>query len=152
MVVMLCVAPFILPLLLFSHVWFFATPWTVAHQAPLSMGVSKQGNWSGLPFPSPGDLPDPGIEPASPALTGRFFTTEPPWKSIVDLRNLQIFFLQDVSPGQKNPIVRFAFVTSVAPLEPYSPVFIQNVQIPNSSWHDKSFPNNEPETHPHTKS
>ena len=44
------------------------TPWTVAHQAPLSMGFSRQGYWSGFPFPSPGDLPDPGIEPGSPAL------------------------------------------------------------------------------------
>ena len=45
-----------------------ATPWTVARQAPLSMGFSRQEYWSGLPFPSPGDLPDPGIEPGSPAL------------------------------------------------------------------------------------
>ena len=44
------------------------TPWTVAHQAPLFMGFSRQEYWSGLPFPSPGDLPDPGIEPVSPAL------------------------------------------------------------------------------------
>ena len=57
------------------------TPWTVAHQAPLSIGFSRQKYWSRLPFPPPGDLPDPGIEPASlvsPALAGRFFTTEPP--------------------------------------------------------------------------
>ena len=54
--------------------------WTVAHQAPLSMGFSRQENWSGLPFPSPGDLPDPGIEPVSPALAGGFFTTETPGK------------------------------------------------------------------------
>ena len=58
----------------------FATPWTVTHQAPLSIGSPRQGSWSGLPFPSPGNLPDPGIEPASPALAGRFFTTEPPRK------------------------------------------------------------------------
>ena len=51
-----------------SHVQIFATPWTVAYQAPLSMGFSRQEYWSGLPFPSPGDLPDPGIEPRSPAL------------------------------------------------------------------------------------
>ena len=50
---------------------------------PLSMGLSRQEYWSGLPFPSPGDLPDPGIEPMSPALTGRFFfTTEPPGKPL----------------------------------------------------------------------
>ena len=51
-----------------SHVQLFVTPWTVAHQAPLSMGFSRQEYWSGLPFPSPRDLPDPGIEPRSPAL------------------------------------------------------------------------------------
>ena len=55
-------------------------PRTVAHQAPLSMGLSWQEYWSGLPFPPPGDLPDPGNEPASPVLAGRFFTTEPPGK------------------------------------------------------------------------
>ena len=60
----------------------FATPWTVAHQAPLSMGFSRQEYWSGLPFPSPGDLPDTGIKPVSPALVGRFFTTAPPGKPI----------------------------------------------------------------------
>ena len=50
-----------------SSVLLFSTPWTVAHQAPLSMGFSRQEYWSGLPFPSLGDLPDPGIEPRSPA-------------------------------------------------------------------------------------
>ena len=50
-----------------SFVWLFATPWTAAYQAP-SMGFSRQEYWSGLPFPSPGDLPDPGIKPRSPAL------------------------------------------------------------------------------------
>ena len=53
-------------------------PWTVTHQAPLSMGFPRQEYWSGLPFLSPEDLPDPGIEPTSSALAGRFFTTEPP--------------------------------------------------------------------------
>ena len=52
-------------------------PWTVARQAPPSMGFPRQENWSGLPFPSPGDLPDPGIKSKSPALAGGFFTTEP---------------------------------------------------------------------------
>ena len=62
----------------FSHVRLFATPWTVAHHAPLPMGFSRQEYWSGFPFPAPGDLPDPGIETASlvaPALAGGFFTT-----------------------------------------------------------------------------
>ena len=61
----------------------FPTPWTTAHQAPLSMGFPRQEYWSGLPFPSPGNLPHPGIEPVSlmsPALAGGFFTTEPPGK------------------------------------------------------------------------
>ena len=57
-----------------------ATSWTVAHQAPLSMGFSRQEYWSVLPLPSPGNLPDIGIKPTSPALTGRFFTTEAPGK------------------------------------------------------------------------
>ena len=57
----------LLTLTLLSRVQLFATPWTVAYQAPLSMGFSRQEYWSGLPFPSP-DLPDSGIEPGSPAL------------------------------------------------------------------------------------
>ena len=59
----------------------FAAPWTVAGQALLSMGYSTQGSWNVLPFPSAGDLPNPGTEPmslASPALAGKFFTTAPP--------------------------------------------------------------------------
>ena len=60
----------------FSRVQLFATPWTVAHQAPLSVGFPKQEYWSGLPFPSPEDLLDLWIKPMSPALAGRFFTTE----------------------------------------------------------------------------
>ena len=62
----------------FSHVQLFLTPWTVALQDPMSMGFSRQEYWSGLPFPSPGDLPNPGTEPVlsmSPALTGVFFNT-----------------------------------------------------------------------------
>ena len=76
--VCVCVLCMISPVLLFS------TPWTVAHQAPLSMEFPSQEYWSGLPFPPPGGLPDPGMEPvslASPALTGRCSTTAPPGKS-----------------------------------------------------------------------
>ena len=61
-----------------SCVRLFATPWTVAYQAPLSMGFSRQECWSGLPFPSPGDIPNPGIEPGSPALQADAFPSEPP--------------------------------------------------------------------------
>ena len=80
----------------FSLVQLFVTLWTIALQAPLSMGFSRQEYWSGLPFPSPGNLPDPGIKPAflmSPALESRFFTTsatwEVPWhKSKEELKSL----------------------------------------------------------------
>ena len=63
----------------FSHVRHFATPWSIARQAPLSMGFSRQESWSGLPCPFPGDLPNPGNEPVSlksPVLAGGFFTNE----------------------------------------------------------------------------
>ena len=63
---------------------------TAAHQAPLSMGFSRQEHWSGLTFPPPGDPPDPGIEPASPALAGRFFTPVPPGKAWLTLPSLQM--------------------------------------------------------------
>ena len=66
-----------------SRVRLFATPWTVAHQAPPCMGFSRQEDWSGLPFPSPGDLPYPGIEPRSPTLQGDALPTEPPGKLTV---------------------------------------------------------------------
>ena len=74
------------------------TPWTVDGQAPLSMGFSGQEYWSRLPFPSPGDLPNPGIElghPVSPALAGRFFTTEPSGKPPnFILINLKMAFME----------------------------------------------------------
>ena len=63
-----------------NRVRLFATPWTVAYQASLSMGFSRQEYWSGLPFPSPGDLPNLGIEPRSPALEEDTLTSEPPGK------------------------------------------------------------------------
>ena len=61
-----------------SGVQLFVTPWTVALEPSLPTEFPRQESWSGLPFPPPGDLPDLGIEPASPTLAGRFFTTEPP--------------------------------------------------------------------------
>ena len=63
-----------------SQVQLFVTPWTVDLQPTLSMELFRQEYWSRLPFPSPEDLPKPGIEPKSPALAGEFFTTEPPGK------------------------------------------------------------------------
>ena len=60
-----------------------ATPWTITHQASLSVGFFRQEYWSELPFSPPGDLPDPGIELTSPALAGGFFTTEPPYYDLL---------------------------------------------------------------------
>ena len=68
-----------------SRVQLFGTPWTVAHQAPPSMGFPRQEHWSGLPCPSPGNLPDPGTVPMSlmpPALAGRFFTASAMWEAL----------------------------------------------------------------------
>ena len=76
------------------------TPWIVAHQAPLSMGFPRQEYWSRLPFPSPGDLPNPGIEPASLTLADRFFTTEPPGKPFLCIAYIKIsmiyFIVNDI--------------------------------------------------------
>jgi len=69
-----------------SYVQLFVNPWTVAHQAPLSVEFSRQEYWSGLPFPPPGDPPNPGIKPespASPALAGRCFTTYATWEALL---------------------------------------------------------------------
>ena len=69
----------------FSYVWLFVTLWTVAHQAPLSMGFSRQEYWNGLPCPPPGHLLDPGIHTVSlksPALAGRLFTTSATWEAL----------------------------------------------------------------------
>ena len=71
-------------MLMFSHVCLFVTPWTVARQAPLSMGFPRQEYWSRLPFPLSGYLPNPGIKPMSPmspALVGGFFTISATWEA-----------------------------------------------------------------------
>ena len=78
-----------------SRVRLFAIPWTIAYQAPPSMGFSRQEYWSGLPFPSPGDLPDPGIEPWSRTLEADALTSEPP----VEYKNTEMdcyFLLQGI--------------------------------------------------------
>ena len=89
----------------FSRVWLFVTPWTVGCQAPLSMGFSRWEYWSGLPRPSPGDLPDPGIKPVSLMslqLAGGFFTTSTPGEPNYQVSNKGI---QGFSGGSavKNP-------------------------------------------------
>ena len=73
-----------------NGVRLFATPWTVACQAPLSMGFPRQEYWSGEPLPSPRDLPNPGTEPSSLALAGGFFTAEPPGQQRTILSTLQM--------------------------------------------------------------
>ena len=73
-----------------SHVRLFVTPWTVAYQAPPSMEFSRQEYWSGLPFPSPEDLPNPGIEPGSPTLQADTLLSEPPGKPLKYLEHLTI--------------------------------------------------------------
>ena len=77
-----------------------ATPQTAASQAPQSMGFARQGYWSGLPFPSPGDLPDPGIKPGSPALQADSLPSEPPGKPIFPFIQLFIsyWFLSSGEP------------------------------------------------------
>ena len=70
----------------------FVSPWTVACQAPLSMGFPRQEYWNELPIPPPGDLLDPEIEPTSPELAGGFFTTEPPGKPIHTFRAVYLFY------------------------------------------------------------
>ena len=76
-----------------SHAWLFATLWIVAHQAPLSMGFSRQEYWSGLPFPSPGNLPNPGIESRSSVLQADALTSERPGKPII----IAFIFLKSVN-------------------------------------------------------
>ena len=86
---------------LLSCVRLFVTPWTVARQAPLSMGFSRQEYWSGLPCPSPGDFPNPGIKPTSlvsPALAGGFLTTSATWEAPY-VRYASVQFTPK-SPGQ----------------------------------------------------
>ena len=91
-------------LLSLSRVQVFVTPWTVALQAPLSLGFSRQEYWNGLPCPSPGHLPNPGIESTalrSPALGGRFFTTNATWEAPSRGVNCQ-----NPSRGGKDPHLR----------------------------------------------
>ena len=87
-----------------SCVQLFATPWTVAHQAPHPWEFSRQGYWSGLPCPPPGNLPDPGIEPGCPTLQANSLPTEPPGKpkntAVGSLSLLQgIFLTQELNQG-----------------------------------------------------
>ena len=103
-------------LLLFSH-WInsFVTLWTVAHQVPLSMGSPRQEYWSGLPFPSPGDLPDPGIQPVSPALADASFTTSESHSVVYDSLRPHELYSPWNSPGQNTGGVAFPFFRGSQP-------------------------------------
>ena len=99
-----------------SHVQLCATPWTVAHQSPLSMGFSRQDSWSELPFPSLGDLPNPGIEPKSSALQVDSSPSEPPGKprsSVYSILN-------------KLNILTSRLINSIAELVPASPLIVHD--------------------------
>ena len=99
-----------------SRVQLFVSPWTIIRQAPLSMGFPRQEYWSGLPFPTPGDCPNPGIKSASPALAGRFFTTKPPGKPLLlPSHNLPPLETQSLFPlsshfSENVPFITFYFI------------------------------------------
>ena len=102
---------------LFSRVWLCETLWTVACQAPQSVGFSRQVYWNGLPCPPPGDLPDPGIEPmslTSPALAGGFFTTSATWAAPVVHTYLLIYIHTYVRPVLYMCVRMHARVCSIA--------------------------------------
>ena len=95
---------------LLSHVWLY--PWTVAHQAPLSKEFPRQEYWSGLPFPSPGDLLNPGFEPASLALAGGFFTNCVTWEAPLHLwslknkqKNVYLHSVSFIRPSSSQPLL-----------------------------------------------
>ena len=86
-----------------SRVRLFPTPWTIAHQAPLFMGFSRQEYWSGLPFPSPEDIPNPGIEPRSPTLQADALTSEPPLAQRKSLKSHRNRWHYSLLPGSRTP-------------------------------------------------
>ena len=109
----------------FSHVQFFSTPWTVAHQALLSIEFPRQECWSGWPFPSPGDLPNPGTEPrslTSPALSGGFLPRAPPGKPILKETSQLLggsLITSDLIPLQKSaPTLDMALLSLTSVLLP----------------------------------
>ena len=94
-----------------SQIRPFATPWTVALQAPLSMGFPRQEYWNGLPFPTPGDLPNPEIKPmspASPALASGFFNTEPLGNPIKSVCVYIYIYIYRLNHKKNNEILPFA--------------------------------------------
>ena len=114
-----------------SRLRLFATPWTVTYQAPPSMGFSRQEYWSGLPFPSPGDLPDPGIEPGSPTLQADPLTSEPPGKAPNYL--YWVWQSEESEPRvePEDPWIR----RKVKEADPQSCVWLPSSEQPKSSLH-----------------
>ena len=88
----------------FSSVRLFVTPWTVVYQAPPSTRFSRQEYWSGLPFPSPGHLPNPGIKPGSPALQADALMSEPPGKPLVDITSLNLHIRMHIARAFKKRV------------------------------------------------
>ena len=115
----------------FSHVQHFVTPWTVARQTPLSVGVSRQEDWSGLPFHSPGDLPHPGTEPVSPALADRFLPAKPAEKP-------PFFFLLPATNSTKWSIDRKMKTERYTSILQSYPALNQNGIMPvTTAWMDR---------------
>ena len=112
-----------------SHVQLFVIPWSVAGQAPLSTGFLRQEYWSGLPFTSPGDLPDQEIEPASPPLAGRFFITEPPGKPQLILNLL----LPENSTDSWNSLIKIKRTSASLPCLPHSEFHSQDKSFKTSA-------------------
>ena len=126
----------------FSHVRLFATLWTVAVQAPLSMGFSRQEYWSGLPCPPPGTLPKQGIELTSlmsPALAGGFFTTSPAWEDLtIPHKNLLQLIIQQSSRIQNTQKPTEFLITNN---EQSERKIKQTISIYNSIKKNKTFRN-----------
>ena len=97
-----------------SRVQLFVTPWTIASQAPPSMEFSRQEYWSGLPFPSPGDLPDPGIKPGSPALQADTLLSEPPGKEARTINDLPARQVHEFCPSPGRVV---SLIMGLLPLE-----------------------------------
>ena len=137
-----------------SCIRLFVTPRTVAHQAPLSMGFSRREYWSGLPFPPPGDLPNPGIEPVSlvsPALAGRFLTTAPPGKPLLgEGSNYHALgWKQSNSKGLISQVCNcFTFIMTVQ----FSCSVVSNTLQPHESQHPRPpCPSPTPGVHPDSR-
>ena len=109
-----------------SHVWFFVTSLTVACHAPLSMGFSRQVYWYALPFPSPGDLPNPGIQHQSPALSGGFFTIELPGKP------LSGYWSESVSCSIASTLWAWSVLQAPLSMEFFRPRILEWLAIPFS--------------------